>query len=253
MTAAPHAPQVDVRRAAERFGTRTDWLDSRHSFSFGRHYDPANTSHGLLLVLNEDVVQAGAGFDTHPHRDMEIVTWVLQGALLHQDSTGASGVVRPGLAQRMSAGSGVLHSERNLAPAHEAAGEPVHLVQMWVLPDERGTAPGYEQREVGDALLAGGLVPVASGRRAHDGAPAVRIGNRHAALHAARLGSGQGVQLPEAPFVHLFVARGTVELESAGRLDAGDAVRLTATGGQRVSASRSAEVLVWEMHAGLAG
>jgi hypothetical protein len=105
--------QVDVRRAGERPGTRLSWLDSKHSFSFGRHYDPANAHHGLLLVNNDDIVKPGTGFETHPHRDMEIVTWVLQGSLVHQDSEGHTGVIYPGLAQRMSAGTGILHSEKN--------------------------------------------------------------------------------------------------------------------------------------------
>ncbi len=247
-------PRVDVRRADERYRTGIDWLESRHSFSFGRHYDQANTHHGLLLVNNDDVVQAGTGFDTHPHRDMEIVTWVLQGSLVHQDSTGHAGVVYPGLAQRMSAGTGILHSERNdswrlQGERHDA---PVHFVQMWVVPDESGVQPGYEQLEIGDELLRGGLVTVASGMPRHEGATAIRIRNRHAALHAARLQPGQAVQLPDAPFLHLFVPRGEVALEGSGALHEGDAVRFTATGGQRVVATSEAEVLVWEMHASLA-
>jgi redox-sensitive bicupin YhaK (pirin superfamily) len=251
MTRAPLSPSVDIRRAAERGRTRTGWLDSRHSFSFGRHYDGANTSHGLLLVNNDDLVEAGSGFETHPHRDMEIVTWVLQGSLVHQDSTGHNGVIYPGLAQRMSAGRGILHSEKNDAFRTETgrAEERVHFVQMWVVPDESGVEPGYEQLEIGDDLLTGDLVPVASGMAQHGAA--IRIRNEHAALHAARLQPGQSVPLPDAPFLHLFVPRGTVELEGAGTLDTGDAVRFTATGGQRVSATSAAEVLVWEMHAGL--
>ncbi|MGZ6827477.1 MAG: pirin family protein, partial [Mycobacteriales bacterium] len=224
--------------------------DSRHSFSFGRHYDPANTAHGVLLVNNDDVVSPGSGFETHPHRDMEIVTWVLRGSLVHQDSTGHSGVISPGLAQRMSAGTGILHSEKNDAWRLDPGapqGEPVHFVQMWVLPDEDGVQPGYEQLEIGDELLRGGLVPVASGRPGH--ASAIRIRNRYAALHAARLQPGRSVQLPDAPYLHLFVPRGSVELEGTGALGAGDAVRFTGTGGHRLTASEDAEVLVWEMHA----
>src|SRR5687767_14204234 len=196
-------PQIDIRRADDRFKTNIGWLDSKHSFSFSRHWDPGNTHHGLLLVNNDDVVSAGSGFETHPHRDMEIVTWVLQGSLVHQDSTGQHGVIYPGLAQRMSAGTGILHSEKNDAFRVEAARaeEPVHFVQMWVVPDESGVQPGYEQLEIGDELLRGGLVPVASGMPQHDGASAIRIRNRYAALHAARLQPGQSVQLPDAPFL----------------------------------------------------
>ena len=249
----PAPPHVDVRRAADRFRTSTGWLESAHSFSFGRHYDPANTSHGLLLVSNDDVVAPGRGFDTHPHRDMEIVTWVLQGSLVHEDSAGNRGVLVPGLVQRMSAGRGILHSERNDAHLLEPdrPREPVRLVQMWVAPDETGLPPGYAQRDVTEDLVPGRLLPVASGRPAHDGTAAIRIANRHAALHAARLPPGQAVELPDAPYLHLFVAVGSVELEGAGPLVTGDAVRFTATGGHRVTALQPAEVLVWEMHAAL--
>jgi redox-sensitive bicupin YhaK (pirin superfamily) len=249
-------PEVDVRRADERHKTRLGWLDSKHSFSFSRHHDPANTHHGLLLVNNDDIVRPGTGFETHPHQDMEIVTWVLQGSLVHQDSEGHTGVIYPGLAQRMSAGTGILHSEKNdswrlagPAQSDDAHRDPVHFVQMWVVPDERGIAPGYEQLEIDHELLSGGLVTVASGMPEHDGAAAIRIKNRYAALHAARLQPGQSVQLPEAPFLHLFIPRGRVTLEGADPLEAGDAVRFTATGGQRVTAADPAEILVWEMHA----
>jgi quercetin 2,3-dioxygenase len=248
-------PNVDIRRGADRPATKIDWLDSKHSFSFGQHYDPQNTHHGLLLVNNDDIVAPGMGFETHPHRDMEIVTWVMRGQLVHQDSQGHNGVIYPGLAQRMSAGTGILHSEKNdawrLTGATETD-EPVHFVQMWVVPDENGVDPGYEQLEIDAELLKGGLVPVASGMTQHDGAAAIRIKNQYAALHAARLQPGQSVELPDAPFLHLFVPRGSVTLEGAGELSAGDAVRFTATGGQRITATEPAEILVWEMHATLA-
>jgi redox-sensitive bicupin YhaK (pirin superfamily) len=248
-------PQVDVRRSGERDKTRIGWLDSKHSFSFGRHYDPKNTHHGLLLVNNDDRVKAGTGFETHPHQDMEIVTWVMEGSLVHQDSTGHNGVIYPGLAQRMSAGKGILHSEKNDAFKLEGhrPKEGVHFVQMWVVPDESGIKPGYEQLEISNEVLTGGLVPVASGMAKHQGAAAIRIKNKHAALHVARLQPGQSVTLPSAPYLHLFVPRGAVTLEGAGQLATGDAVRFTATGGQRITATEAAEVLVWEMHAGVRG
>ena len=245
---------VDIRRAADRGTTRIAWLDSKHSFSFGSHYDPANTNHGLLLVNNDDRVRAGSGFDTHPHRDMEIVTWVLRGSLVHQDSTGHSGVIYPGLAQRMSAGTGILHSEKNDSwtltgdPEHR---EEVHFVQMWVVPDESGVTPGYQQLEIDDELLRGGLVTIASGMPEHVNDAAITIHNKYAALRGARLEPGRSVELPSAPYLHLFVPRGTVTLEGAGELSEGDAVRLTASGGQRVTATEPSEILVWEMHAGL--
>jgi redox-sensitive bicupin YhaK (pirin superfamily) len=246
-------PGIDVRRAGERLATKISWLDSKHSFSFGHHHDAGNTHHGVLLVNNDDVVKPGTGFETHPHQDMEIVTWVLRGALVHQDSEGHNGIIYPGLAQRMSAGTGILHSEKNDRLAAEARpAEPVHFVQMWVVPDEAGIAPGYEQLEIEDELLRGGLVTVASGMPRHQERSAIRIKNKYAALHVARLQPGQSVELPEAPFLHLFVPRGGVTLEGAGDLAEGDAARLTATGGQRVTATEPAEVLVWEMHATIA-
>src|SRR6202158_663793 len=186
--------QVDVRRAGDRSATRLGWLDSKHSFSFGRHHDPANAHHGLLLVNNDDIVNPGTGFETHPHRDMEIVTWVLQGSLVHQDSEGNTGVIYPGLAQRMSAGTGILHSEKNDAWRVTGGGahdEPVRFIQMWVLPDEQGIQPGYEQMEIADELLRGGLVTVASGMDKHTDATAIHIKNRYAALHAGRLRPGE--------------------------------------------------------------
>ena len=235
---------VDIRRASDRGTSTTAWLDSKHSFSFAGYYDPSNTHHGLLLVNNDDVVAPDAGFDTHPHRDMEIVTWVLEGSLEHRDSMGNSGVIYPGLAQRMSAGTGVLHSERN-----GSASERVHFVQMWVAPDESGIEPGYQQAEIDDRQLTGGLMTIASGMR--DDA-AISIHNKFVALHGARLQPGDAVTLPDAPFLHLFLARGDMTLEGAGPLREGDAVRFTGAGGQRVTAGEPSEILVWEMHADLA-
>jgi hypothetical protein len=243
--------EVDVRRSTDRDRTKISWLDSKHSFSFGSHYDPANTHHGLLLVNNDDIVAPGTGFETHPHRDMEIVTWVLRGSLVHQDSVGNNGLIYPGLAQRMSAGTGIQHSEKNDTGPINGVGtdQPVHFVQMWVLPDAAGATPGYEQLEIDDELLRGKLTTVASGMSRHRDESAIRIGNRDAALYVARLQAGESVTLPDAPYVHLFVAVGTVDLEAAGALADGDAVRLTGAGERRVTATSAAEILVWEMHA----
>jgi redox-sensitive bicupin YhaK (pirin superfamily) len=234
------ATTIDVRRAATRPTTRIDWLDSRHSFNFGHHYDPANTQHGLLLVHNDDVVRPGSGFMTHPHRDMEIVTWVLDGELEHQDTLGNKGIIYPGLAQRMSAGAGIWHSEIN-----PSADESVHFVQMWVLPDTTMVRPSYQQLDINGELDRGGLVPIASGR-GHDAAIAIQ--QRDAVLWGGRLRPGETVAVPDGRFVHVFVARGAAELEGAGHLDEGDAVRLTSAGSPRLTAdpTEGAEVLIWE-------
>jgi len=254
MAERARTPGAGIRGADGRLATRTGWLDSRHSFSFGRHHDPANTHFGVLLVSNDDRVRAGTGFESHPHRDMEIVTWVLHGELEHADSEGNRGLIYPGLAQRMTAGTGIWHSERNPSPV-----EDVHFIQMWVVPDAEGVGPGYQQLDINAELAKGGLVPVASGR-GHDAAIAIR--QRHAVLWAARLGPGERVALPDAPFVHLFVAGGTARLGteagggggSAGpdQLVEGDAARLSGAGGPTVTAGpEGAELLVWEMDATL--
>jgi len=247
---------IEVRRAPDRPVTRTSWLHSRHSFSYGPHYDPANTHFGLLLASNEDELAPGAGFDEHPHRDVEVLTWVLSGALAHSDSAGHRGEARPGVLQRMSAGGGVRHAERAVGPG------PAHYVQMWLRPDGPGGKPAYGTVEVD---LAAGLVAVAPLRQPH------------ATLHAGRLAAGQAVTLPGAPYLHVFVARGGVELAavddagdrpdpvaaagSAERrsggspspvlLGVGDAARVTRAGAARLTAPGGAEVLAWEMRAGL--
>ena len=232
------APTIDIRRADARFATRIDWLDSKHSFSFGPHFDPTNTGHGLLLVSNDDVVRAGTGFSTHPHRDMEIVTWVLSGELEHKDSERNRGIIYPGLAQRMSAGRGIWHSEINASRDTD-----VHFVQMWVPPDTESTDPGYQQLDINAELAKGGLVPIASGK-GHDAA--ISIGQRDAVLWGGRLQAHEVVHVPEDRHVHVFVPVGSVDLEGAGRLDAGDAVRLTEAGTPRLTASDGgAEVLIW--------
>lgn len=261
----PTTAHIDIHRAGDRMKTRVAWLDSKHSFSFGEHYDPDNTHHGLLLVNNDDIVLPGEGFDTHPHRDMEIVTWVLNGSLVHQDSLGHAGVIYPGLAQRMSAGTGILHSEKNDSwrlPRDQGGtaqhAEPVHFVQMWVVPDEPGITPGYQQLEIDDELAGGGLVTVATGMPRYRARAAIAISSSHSALHVARMpgtvaGTPAVVTLPEAPYLHVFIARGQVDMEGVGTLYEGDAVRMAHSGGQRIVAENPAEVLVWEMHARLGG
>ncbi len=232
-------PSIQLRRAADRFHTRAGWLDSHHSFSFGRHRDPNNIHHGQLLVLNDDRVAAGTGFETHPHQDMEIVTWVLDGELEHKDSEGNRGLIYPGLAQRMTAGSGIWHSEKN-----KASDADVHFIQMWIVPDTERVDPGYQQMDINDHLATGGLVPVASGM-GHDAA--ISIQQRDAVLWAARLAPGSRVEVPDAEFAHVFVAKGAADLEQQGALETGDAARLTASGTPSITAGvDGAEVLIWQ-------
>jgi quercetin 2,3-dioxygenase len=245
-------PGVSLRRGADRHQTRIGWLHGRHSFDTGVDPLGADTHHGVLVVSNHDTIAPGSGFETHPHRNMEIVTWVLNGSLVHQDSEGHTGVIYPGLAQRMTAGTGIRHSEKNDRPAvNPDAGQPLDLVQMWVVPDEPEVAPGYEQLELNPSDIQGRLAVMASGMTRHRDQAAIRIRNRYAALHVARLEPGQSVAVPDAPFVHVYVTRGQLELETQGLLDAGDAARLTAAGERRLAAAEPSEVLIWEMHASL--
>jgi redox-sensitive bicupin YhaK (pirin superfamily) len=241
------AALTQIHRSTDRFVTTIDWLHGRHSFSFGPHYDPHNTHHGLLLVNNEDVVKPGTGFRTHPHQDMEIVTWVLDGELEHKDTLGNADVIYPGLAQRMSAGTGIWHSEMN-----PSGDQPVHFVQMWVVPDTERINPAYQQLDINAQIAKGGLVPLASGR-GHDAAISIR--QKDAVLSVGRLTPGETVTVPDARFVHVFVPKGAVELEGVGRIEAGDSVRLTAAGSRTLTADAAmgAEVLVWEMNSHLRG
>jgi quercetin 2,3-dioxygenase len=232
---------IEVRRAAGRFVTEAEGRTTRHSFSFEQHYDPANVGFGFLLCHNDDRLAPGGGYPPHPHRDVEILTWVVEGALRHEDSLGHGGLVAPGRLQHTSAGAGIVHSEVN-----DASGEPLRFVQVWLRPDEPGGPPAYALRDVPDA---DGWVTLASGLRRYAWSAATRLRNRDSALHVARIGDGGSVVLPDARWLHLFVVTGEVDLEGPGTLAAGDAVRLTDSGGQALTAPSDAEVLLWEMHA----
>jgi redox-sensitive bicupin YhaK (pirin superfamily) len=245
-------PAVNVRRAEDRHQTRIGWLHGRHSFDTGIDPLGADTHHGVLVVSNHDTIAPKSGFDTHPHRNMEIVTWVLEGTLVHQDSEGHAGIIYPNLAQRMTAGTGIRHSEKNDRPAVSPDGDrPLDLIQMWVVPDEAEVEPGYEQLELDPSDLQGRLAVVASGMARHRDQAAIRIRNRYAALHVARLAPGDSVTIPDAPFAHVYLARGRMSLEAEGQLATGDAVRLTAAGERKLTAAAASEVLIWEMHASL--
>jgi redox-sensitive bicupin YhaK (pirin superfamily) len=212
------APVFSVQRAAERAHADRGWLDTYYSFSFADYVDPNNLNWGALRVFNDDTIAGGTGFPTHPHRDMEIVTYVLSGELAHRDSLGNHGVVGPGSVQYMSAGTGVAHSELNNQPD-----EPLHLVQMWVLPGLMGMAPSYGQMEFTTDERRDRWLAVVSGEPAVD-AP-IRITQR-ATLRVARV---EGTRLLHdfAPkrYGFLFVADGTVEANGEG-LRRGDSVRL---------------------------
>ncbi|HVK36668.1 MAG TPA: pirin family protein [Microlunatus sp.] len=239
-------PVFLVQRAAERFVTEATGISTRHAFSFGVHYDPTNIGFGSLVAHNDERLSSGRGFDDHPHRDTEIVTWVLSGSLLHQDSTGNTGIVHRGLVQRLSAGSGVVHAERNDAYRvdPERLRLPVRFVQSWVRPDVAGVAPAYAQREVESSDLDADWVPVASGSAA---GAAITLGSAASTLWVTTLGAGERRELPEAPYTHLFVAVGEVDIDEVGVLAEGDALRVTGRAALRITGRRPSELLVWGM------
>jgi quercetin 2,3-dioxygenase len=230
---------IRLRPAGERGHFDHGWLDTRHTFSFAEYHDPEHMGFRALRVINEDRVQPGQGFGTHGHRDMEIISYVLSGRLAHKDSMGNGSVIGPGEVQRMTAGTGVLHSEYNASDA-----EPVHFLQIWILPERYGLAPGYEQRAFPETELRGGLRLVAS----RDGAQGSVTIHQDVRVHAGLLGAGERVELPIAPGRHAWVqvARGRVRLREHG-LSAGDGAALEAEATIRLEGLEDAEVLVFDL------
>src|SRR5271169_1010012 len=211
---------MKLRRADDRGHAQHGWLDSRHSFSFADYYDPAQMGFRALRVINEDRVQPGAGFGTHPHRDMEILSYVLEGGLAHKDSMGTGSTIRPGDVQRMSAGTGVTHSEYNAS-----ASEPVHFLQIWLLPERPGLAPGYEQKHF-EAPGRQGRLKLLASRAGTDGSLTIHQDVR---LYGGLLGKGQRAELALAQGRHAWVqvARGTVTVNGE-TLRAGDGAAVSA-------------------------
>lgn len=231
---------IRVRHADARGATRTGWLDSRHSFSFGEYFDQAHVHWGPLRVINEDWIAPGAGFPTHSHREMEIVTWVMEGELAHKDSTGNAEGLRPGELQRMTAGTGISHSEFNASGS-----APVHLLQIWLLPGIGGLQPGYEQKSF-DAQLGERLRLVASGD-ARDGS--VRI-HQDADLYVGRMAAGQRDKLNTRAgrLQWVQVARGSVTVNGIS-LAQGDGAAVSDETALDLAANDDAEVLLFDMAA----
>ncbi len=230
---------ISIRPAGERGHFDHGWLDTWHSFSFADYQDPAQVSFGNLRVINEDFVAPGRGFPTHGHQDMEILTYILAGSLEHKDSLGNGSVIRPGDVQRMSAGTGVRHSEYNPAPA-----EPVHLLQIWLLPNRRGVAPGYAQRHFPEAERRGRLCLLLS----PDGRDGSVDSHQDGLVYAAILGPGEVVALDLAParLGYVQVARGQVRVNGLD-LAAGDGARLRGEARVEVSGLAPSEVLVFDL------
>jgi quercetin 2,3-dioxygenase len=230
---------IHVRPAAARGQTRADWLDSRHTFSFADYHDPEHMGFRALRVINDDRVAAGGGFGLHPHRDMEIVSYVVEGTLAHRDSTGAAGEIRAGEVQHMSAGTGVRHSEVN-----PSADTPVRFLQIWIRPRRGGLTPAYHQRALPLDAERGRLIAVAAPGGAGGALPI----EQDVALWAARLGDGDAVSLPLAAGRHgyLQVVRGAVDLGGQG-LGEGDGAALSDEPAIAVRARGEAEVLLFDL------
>ena len=227
---------TELRRAAERGHANHGWLDSWHSFSFADYYDPRHMGYGPLRVINEDRVRPGAGFGTHAHRDMEIITYVLEGALAHKDSMGNASTIVPGDVQRMSAGTGVRHSEFNHDPANVT-----HFLQIWIEPDRTGAAPSYEQKHFDGAAKRGRLRLVAS-PDAREGSVSLQ---QDALLYAGLFDGKESASLKtRKAYVH--VARGRIAVNGHA-LDAGDA--LMSAGEILLEKGQAAEVLVFDLPA----
>ena len=229
---------IKLRPASERGHANHGWLESHHSFSFADYYDPNHMGFRALRVINEDRVQPGRGFGTHPHRDMEIISYVLEGGLEHRDSLGTGSVIRPGDVQRMSAGTGVTHSEFNTSQT-----ELVHFLQIWLLPTKTGIQPSYEQKSFADSLQSG--LRVVASPDARDGSLTLHT---DAVLYAGRLEQGAAVSLPVARGRHAWVqaVRGALHLNGK-ELNAGDGAALSDEASVELRALSAGELLVFDL------
>ena len=232
---------LNIRKSDERGPTNIGWLKSKHTFSFGQYYDPAHMGFGSLRVINEDRVIPGAGFGTHGHSDMEIISYVLDGALEHKDSIGTGSVIRPGDVQRMSAGSGIHHSEFNHSKT-----DPVHFLQIWIVPEQGGLEPSYEQRAFTDAEKRGRLRLVGS----PDGRDGSVIIHQDVDLYAGLFDDGESARLSLRPGRKAWVqvARGDAVVNGE-RLTAGDGAAITGVETLEIEGRQDAEVLVFDMAA----
>lgn len=230
---------ITVRRSDERGYNKIDWLESRHSFSFGDYYDPAHESFGPLRVINEDWIKGGAGFPPHPHRDMEIVTYILDGAVAHKDSSGGGGVIRPGEIQRMSAGSGITHAEFNASPT-----ETCHLLQIWIMPSKRGIAPGYEQKVIDADAVRNHFGRIAAPEPRENEVRLVQ----DAEIWVAKLDADVEAihPLAQGRKVWLQVAKGEVSLGEEV-LKAGDAAAITDQAQIAIRSKSPSEVLLFDL------
>jgi redox-sensitive bicupin YhaK (pirin superfamily) len=230
---------ITVRRSEDRGKAHIDWLESRHTFSFGDYYDPAHESFGPLRVINEDWIKGGAGFPPHPHRDMEIVTYILDGAISHKDSSGGGGTIRPGEIQRMSAGSGITHAEFNAS-----ATETCHLLQIWIIPSKTGITPGYEQKRIDPDAVRNHFARIAAPEPRENEVRLVQ----DAEIWAAKLDADVEAihALAQGRKAWLQVAKGEVRLGDE-TLKAGDAAAITDQTQVTIRSNAPSEVLLFDL------
>ena len=230
---------ITIRKGVDRGHANHGWLDANHSFSFGNYHHPDHMGYRALRVMNEDRINPGAGFPTHPHQDMEIITYVLDGALAHKDSTGGSGVITPGVVQYMSAGTGVTHSEFNASDEN-----PVHLYQIWLLPNAKGHQPRYAEKKIGDAR-EGALALIASGD-GRDGSISI---NQDADLYASLVKKGDDLThaFAEGRCGWLQIAKGGIELPEGSIMQAGDGAKIDGERNVAFKALADSEILLFDL------
>lgn len=230
---------ITIRKGIDRGHANHGWLDANHTFSFANYYHPDQMGFRSLRVINEDRINPGAGFPPHPHQDMEIITYVLEGELAHKDSTGGGGIIKPGMVQYMCAGTGVTHSEFNASDEN-----PLHLYQIWLLPNARGAKPGYEERRIGDARN-GALALIASGDGRDD---SIRI-HQDADLYASIVKEGESLSHDFAQGRHgwLQIAKGGVELPEGHIMQAGDGAKISEERAITFKALADSEILLFDL------
>ena len=230
---------IEVRHANERGHVQLDWLNSYHSFSFGHYHDPAHMGWSALRVINDDTVQPGQGFGTHGHRDMEILSYVLEGALQHRDSMGSGSTLKPGDVQLMSAGTGVQHSEFN-----PSQNDPVHFLQIWILPDQQNVTPSYQERHIQDAQKRGQLTLLASGDPNDD----ALLLHQDARIYATLLNGDEHIEYapPFGRQTYVYIARGSIKVNNH-ELKTGDGLKVMDESMLLLTEGHDAEILLFDL------
>lgn len=230
---------IEVKKSNERGHTKIDWLDSRHSFSFGEYYDPKNIHFGSLRVINDDIIQPGEGFPTHPHRDMEIVTIILEGTVAHKDSSGGEGTITVNEIQRMTAGKGIMHSEFNASDT-----ETLKLLQIWFIPNQQGLTPGYEQKKFSHEQKRNKLLKVVSGNREEG----IIFINQDAEIFLSDLDTGikLNYEVKDKRGVYIQLVEGTLNV-NGNKIEKGDALKISSEKNLELTAEKNAKIVLFDI------